>query len=84
MVCQSQLVCCTDTAAKSCAVEDYIQQLQASQAALVAASQQHQEHVVAQRLKGSPATPTAFQVGDYVLVLYPNRPPSKLAPHAEW
>jgi hypothetical protein len=74
------LVDSKDFEGKSSTVEDYIQQLQVSQATLVAASQQHQEKMVAQRLKDSPATPTTFQVGDYVLVSYPNRPPSKLAP----
>jgi hypothetical protein len=74
------LVDSKDFEGKSSTVEDYIQQLQVSQATLVAASQQHQEKVVARRLKDSPATPTTFQVGDYVLVSYPNRPPSKLAP----
>ena len=61
-------------------VEDYIIKLTAAQQAIIQASQDHQDLVVEERLKKTPENPTEFEVGDYVLVSYPERPPTKLAP----
>jgi hypothetical protein len=61
-------------------VNDYVKQLNESLKSIVAASQKHQEMVIAKRLPKSPIDPTTFAVGDYVLVSYPERPPDKLTP----
>ena len=52
------------------------------QTRLIARSQRHQESVVSERLAKSPPNPTEYEVGDYVLISYTNRPPSKLT--ARW
>ena len=61
-------------------VEDYVQRLNASSKRLILASQQHQERVISEYLATCPEDPTEFEVGKYVLVSYPERPPSKLHP----
>ena len=63
-------------------VEDYVQQLSVMQTAVLQASARHQDEVVARYLKKSPKLPTSFREGDYVLVSYPERPPTKL--HPRW
>ena len=63
-------------------VEDYVQQLAEAQRVLLDAARQHQEKVIAEYLKDSPGNPTEFPDGSYVLVSYPDKPPSKL--HPRW
>ena len=63
-------------------MENYVQQLTRGQQAVLAASQRHQDGVIKQYLANSPPEPTEFESGDYVLVSYPTRPPSKL--HGKW
>jgi hypothetical protein len=58
--------------------QEYIVQLDEQLKNIIAASQEHQRKVVAERLKKSPENPTKFEVGQYVLVSYPDRPPDKL------
>src|SRR3546814_8474052 len=61
-------------------VEDYVRQMVAAQVDLLQRSREFQERVVSERLKNSPPSPTSFEVGDFVLVAYPSRPPTKLSP----
>ena len=63
-------------------VEDYVQQLNEMHGFIVEASQRHQAGKIAKYLAKSPEHPTKFDVGDYVLVSYPDRTPSKL--HPRW
>jgi hypothetical protein len=61
-------------------VEDYILRLTEGQREILRASREHQDRVVEQRAAKSPDEITTFQVGDYVLASYPERPPNKLLP----
>lgn len=64
-------------------VAQYVDKLSQAQSAIISASQKHQEQVMAKRIAGSPASPTKFAVGDYVVAMYPkNKPPTKL--HPRW
>ncbi|KPA73067.1 hypothetical protein ABB37_10147 [Leptomonas pyrrhocoris] len=65
---------------RSVTVEDYVQELIQAQESLIAASQDHQDKVIEERLSQSAENPTEYAAGDYVVVSYPDRPPSKLAP----
>jgi hypothetical protein len=60
----------------------YLQELKEAQAALIKQSAAHQEEVVRGYLAHNPAEPTEFAVGDFVLVSYPERAPTKL--HPRW
>lgn len=60
--------------------EDYVCQLTEKQKELLDKSREHQDRVVEEYVAQSPETPTSFEVGQYVLVSYPDRPPSKLVP----
>jgi hypothetical protein len=70
----------TEASSGMSSVEDFVQELIAAQQVLLAASVQHQERVLAKQLAAQPADPLGFQAGDYVLLDYPVRPPTKLAP----
>lgn len=61
-------------------VEDYVQQLKEQQETILRLSQEYLQSVIDERLTHNPAQPTSFEQGDYVLVSYPSRPPSKLTP----
>ena len=61
---------------------EYIRILGIMQKRLIARSQKFQQKVVDQRLAENPAEPTMYDAGDYVLVSYPVRAPSKLT--AKW
>ena len=63
-------------------LEDYIAELAETQLAIVDASREHQKRVIDEYLSKSPEQPTEIQDGDYVLVSYPAKPPSKL--HPRW
>lgn len=63
-------------------MEDYIVALSEAQSDIVDAARQHQQSVIDAYLAKSPEGPTEFAAGDYVLVSYPDRPPSKL--HPRW
>ena len=63
-------------------VSGYVERLLAVQKELTDASRAHQQAVIEKRLEMSPENPAEFLPGDYVLVSYPSRPPSKL--HAKW
>jgi len=63
-----------------CVVEDYVRDITAAQRELLDRSKAFQDDVVDKRLARAPDAPTTFAVGDYVLVTYPNRPPTKLTP----
>eukprot|EP00762_Andalucia_godoyi_P008723 ANDGO_04722.mRNA.1 Retrovirus-related Pol polyprotein from transposon 17.6 len=69
----------TESEPESVEVSEYVRKLTAIQKVAVSASQEHQRSVVAKRLKSS-QHPITFEPGDYVLVSYPERAPSKLAP----
>jgi len=60
--------------------EEHIQELNEMIAKLLDTATKHQEKCIAKRLEKSPENPTRYNVGEYVLWAYPNRPPSKLAP----
>lgn len=61
--------------------EDYIQRLIDGQRVIIDASVKHQDAVVTERLNaGDPGKLPDFEVGDYVVVSYPGRPPGKLMP----
>jgi hypothetical protein len=70
----------TSQSQRTAVVEDYIQELTALQKDVVTASQEHQSSVVEARLAKNPSDTRRFEIGQYVLISYPNRPPSKLAP----
>eukprot|EP00762_Andalucia_godoyi_P005374 ANDGO_06758.mRNA.1 Retrovirus-related Pol polyprotein from transposon 412 len=60
--------------------DDYVRDLTEIQKRVVLISQEHQRSLVQNRIeKGKVAEETIFRIGDYVLVNYPNRAPSKLA-----
>jgi len=65
-------------------VEEYVQRLNNAHAAVVAASDAHQQRVIDKRLAANDAAvaPRGARPaeGDYVLVSYPVKPPHKLAP----
>ena len=63
-------------------VEDYIQTLVETQRQLVVIAAEHQQKVIDDYLAKTPDGPTEFKEGDYVLVTYPDRPPTKL--HPKW
>ena len=63
-----------------CSVEDYVHDISAAQSELLRRSKEFQDEVVNKRLADSPKDLTSYDVGDYVLVAYPSRPPTKLAP----
>ena len=58
----------------------YVEKLVRVQERLIKRSKEFQESVIAKRLAGSPEEPLTFVVGDYVLLSYPTRPPTKLTP----
>jgi hypothetical protein len=61
-------------------VESYIEKLTEAQAAVVEASQLHQQKVVEKQADLQPKEVVSYDQGDLVLVSYPERPPNKLAP----
>jgi hypothetical protein len=61
-------------------VEDYVARLNEAQKVLIELSDKHQQSVLDKRLDKSPANPTLFAEGSYVLVSHKVRPPSKLSP----
>lgn len=61
-------------------VDDYVRDMVDVQAELVRTSQAHQQQVISAYVERGPKEPTRFESGDLVLVSYPGRPPSKLAP----
>ena len=81
VTCNRELLTTGTTGPTQC-VEDYIQKLNERVQLITKLSQDHQQRVVDEYLAKSPETPTTFNVGDYVLVSYPNRPPTKL--NAKW
>mgnify|MGYP001574672046 CR=1 FL=1 len=60
--------------------EDYIQTMTSVIEQLYVVSEQHQETVVGRRLQQSVEDPMEYQVGDHVLVCYPDRAPTKHTP----
>ena len=65
---------------QSIPITDYVRQLSEQLEAVAEASRSHQSQSWdSRRLKNS-KTPRQFAVGDFVLVNYPSRPPSKLSP----
>jgi hypothetical protein len=64
-------------------VQDYLSELKRVQFELIAASQKHLEDEAEHRenriLSVGKSDKNTFSVGDYVLLSYPNRPPSKLS-----
>ena len=63
------------------AYEEYIQKLNDNLKTIIDASQKHQRTIVQRRLKKQPEHPTEFQVGEYVLISYPDgNIPDKLTP----
>ena len=58
--------------------EDYIQNLNTQLKAISEVSVEFQRKVLAKRMEKSPQNPTTFDVGELVLVSYPERPPDKL------
>jgi hypothetical protein len=58
--------------------EDYIQDLNTQLKTIAEISVEFQRKVIAKRMEKSPQNPTTFDVGDLVLVSYPERPPDKL------
>ena len=71
-----------DVAEGSQPVSNYLSQLVQAQTNLILASQQHLEVQAKRRrdAKHQIENPDQFEVGDYVLLQYPTRPPSKLSP----
>lgn len=61
-------------------MEDYIVRLGDAQKAIVEAARQQQEAEIAEYLARTPEDPSEFADGSYVLVSYPDRPPTKLHP----
>jgi hypothetical protein len=62
--------------------EDYVSQLNDSLRLLIEVALQHQKKVIHRRLSKSPKELSKFEIGDYVLVSYPERSPDKL--HTMW
>jgi hypothetical protein len=62
-------------------VSDYLAKLSEKQTTIVALSHTYleKEAQARQNLQPTVVNPTSFHVGDYILVTYPTRPPSKLA-----
>ena len=58
--------------------EDYIQELNTELRMIASKSVAYQDKVISERLSKSLENPTTFEVGDLVLVSYPERPPDKL------
>ena len=58
--------------------EDYIQELNSELRTIASKSVAFQDKVIRDRMSKSPENPTTFEVGDLVLVSYPERPPDKL------
>ena len=58
--------------------EDYIQELNSELRTIASKSVTFQDKVIRDRMAKSPENPTTFEVGDLVLVSYPERPPDKL------
>ena len=62
-------------------MSEYLADLNQKLSDIVSASQLYQQKVVSKRLAKSPASPTTFDIGDYVLVSYPHGvTPDKLTP----
>jgi hypothetical protein len=62
--------------------EDHIQELNEHLKDIASVSAQHQKKIFDAYLQKSPIDPTTFNVGELVLVSYPDRPPDKLT--ANW
>ena len=60
--------------------EDYVQDLNRELRQISSLSVKYQNKVIDKRMKKSPAEPTTFDVGDLVLVSYPEKPTDKLTP----
>jgi hypothetical protein len=58
--------------------EDHIQELNEHLSDIANASRNHQKMIFDRYLAKSPSDPTTFEVGELVLVSYPDRPPDKL------
>jgi reverse transcriptase-like protein/integrase-like protein/chromodomain-containing protein len=70
-----------DDALAAVPVSAYISQLTSQLEDIAEASRQHQSAHLARRRQADPhAVPRIFVEGDFVLVSYPSRPPSKLSP----
>ena len=65
---------------KSIPVTEYVRQLSEQLEAVAEASRAHMSKAWETLRAKSSKTPRHFEVGDFVLVSYPNRPPSKLSP----
>ena len=63
-------------------VEDYITTLIDDQRRIVDAARAHQQALIDKVLAGNPESPVEYENGEYVLVSYPERPPTKL--HPKW
>lgn len=61
-------------------VSEYMRNILEVQDILMQNAESHQRQRDHDYLATSPENPTTFEIGDLVLVSYPNRPPSKLAP----
>jgi hypothetical protein len=59
--------------------QDYVTNLNQQLRNIVTASQEFQKQVIAKKFEHSPDDPTTYNIGDYVLVSYPERPPDKLS-----
>lgn len=71
----------TDTSETTSTAEDYVRRLCEAQSSIVEASKKHQQGVIDKYLSSSRDNSVSeFEVGDYVLVSYPDRPPTKLTP----
>jgi hypothetical protein len=71
---------CEGVAQSDVVMEDYIKTLIDKQSIIIDACQKHQDDEIKRRLHNTPESPTTYDVGDYVLVSYPERPPTKLTP----
>jgi hypothetical protein len=63
-------------------VEEYVQELADKYERIRVKACEVQQKAIEARLKKSPDNPTSFGVGSYVLLSYPERPPTKL--HSAW
>lgn len=71
-----------DNVSTSTLVSEYLNTLSSNQELLISLSQKYLDKQAKSRLKVNDAAPTnsvSFNVGDYVLVTYPTRPPNKLS-----
>lgn len=77
-----QLLHTPQPAAASVAVAEYVADLIETQQVLTTTSRDYQQGQITKYLDKSPPSPTTYPLHSYVLVSYPDRPPSKL--HPKW